>query len=510
MGVDEAKRSGWRVTSTLNADFKVCPTYPRTLCIPAAASDDLLRTAALFRSRGRLPVLCWRCGKTGRTITRSSQPLVGFRLNRCPEDEQLVAMIRRASGARTMYIFDCRPKFNAVANAAMSGGFESAAYYDRCKVVFCGIPNLHTMRDSLERLQQLAVRARDDPKPYGDANYLSSLESTQWLDHIRSLLILAVQIADVLTPGSEEAASVLVHCSDGWDRTAQLCSLAQVLLDPYYRTLTGFITLIEKDWLAMGHKFGDRAGNHIGGPVGPAGSTDQTAPIFLQFVCCVRQVMEQFPSCFEFNEAFLFWLLEHHVSALYGTFLGNSEKERVEADVAGRTFSLWDKLAEGPREFLNVWYDRRESPGPLRPDPSLDKLAVWATVPRSQAETRMRLLMQERQVELLQRLHRYKAANAQLRRRRTDTGPGRLDESTEDGLGAGVVLVPRAEDRPLSPDGPAGVAPAGGREEPAAPAAVISARRCDLRPSWPTESRCGVPLKVGLAETKLIEDYFST
>lgn len=29
-----------------------------------------------------------------------------------------------------------------------------------------------------------------------------------------------------------------------------------------------------------------------------------------------------------------------------------------------RTFSLWDKLAEGPREFLNVWYDRRESPGP--------------------------------------------------------------------------------------------------------------------------------------------------
>lgn len=53
---------------------------------------------------------------------RSSQPLVGFRLNRCPEDEQLVAMIRRASGARTVYIFDCRPKFNAVANAAMSGG----------------------------------------------------------------------------------------------------------------------------------------------------------------------------------------------------------------------------------------------------------------------------------------------------------------------------------------------------------------------------------------------------
>ncbi|CAF4447663.1 unnamed protein product, partial [Adineta steineri] len=30
--------------------------------------------------------------------------------------------------------------------------------------------------------------------------------------------------------------SVLVHCSDGWDRTAQLTSLSMLMLDPYYRT----------------------------------------------------------------------------------------------------------------------------------------------------------------------------------------------------------------------------------------------------------------------------------
>jgi protein-tyrosine phosphatase len=40
--------------------------------------------------------------------------------------------------------------------------------------------------------------------------------------------------------------SVLVHCSDGWDRTAQLTSLAQLLIDPHYRTLSGFRTLVEK------------------------------------------------------------------------------------------------------------------------------------------------------------------------------------------------------------------------------------------------------------------------
>lgn len=35
--------------------------------------------------------------------------------------------------------------------------------------------------------------------------------------------------------------SVLVHCSDGWDRTAQVCSVASLLLDPYYRTMKGFM-----------------------------------------------------------------------------------------------------------------------------------------------------------------------------------------------------------------------------------------------------------------------------
>lgn len=50
----------------------------------------------------------------------------------------------------------------------------------------------------------------------------------------------------------------LIHTSSnslshGWDRTAQLSSLAQVIMDPHYRTIRGFEQLIEKEWVSFGH-----------------------------------------------------------------------------------------------------------------------------------------------------------------------------------------------------------------------------------------------------------------
>lgn len=41
----------------------------------------------------------------------------------------------------------------------------------------------------------------------------------------------------VVTAIEEEGRPVMVHCSDGWDRTPQIVALAEILLDPYYRSL---------------------------------------------------------------------------------------------------------------------------------------------------------------------------------------------------------------------------------------------------------------------------------
>lgn len=67
-------------------------------------------------------------------------------------------------------------------------------------------------------------------------SFLSGLESSGWLKHIKSILDTSQFIAEALVEG----ISVVVHCSDGWDRTAQVCSLASILLDPFYRTVSGY------------------------------------------------------------------------------------------------------------------------------------------------------------------------------------------------------------------------------------------------------------------------------
>ena len=68
----------------------------------------------------------------------------------------------------------------------------------------------------------------------------------------------------------------------------------------YFMFMQGFRVLVEREWLEFGHKFADRCG------IGQCSEdTNERCPVFLQFLDCVHQLLNQFPLAFQFNEAYL-------------------------------------------------------------------------------------------------------------------------------------------------------------------------------------------------------------
>ncbi|XP_025132344.2 myotubularin-related protein 1 isoform X1 [Bubalus bubalis] len=365
--VSEYKRQGlpnesWKM-SKVNSNYELCDTYPAIIVVPTSVKDDDLSKVAAFRAKGRIPVLSWIHPESQATITRCSQPLVGPNDKRCKEDEKYLQTIMDANAqAHKLIIFDARQNSVADTNKAKGGGYESESAYPNAELMFLEIHNIHVMRESLRKLKEIAYPAIDE------ARWLSNVDGTHWLEYIRMLLAGAVRIADKVESGK---TSVVVHCSDGWDRTAQLTSLAMLMLDSYYRTIKGFEALIEKEWISFGHRFALRVGH------GNDNHADaDRSPIFLQFIDCVWQMTRQFPSAFEFNEFFLITILDHLYSCLFGTFLCNCEQQRLKEDVSTKTVSLWSYINSQLDEFSNPFFVNYEN-HVLYPVASLSHLELW-------------------------------------------------------------------------------------------------------------------------------------
>ncbi|KNA10347.1 hypothetical protein SOVF_145190 [Spinacia oleracea] len=424
----------WRISS-INSNYTLCATYPFALIFPKSITDEEVLQASTFRARCRLPVISWCHPVTGAVLARSSQPLVGLMMNmRSNADEKLVAALctqfaSLKEGRRKLYIADARPRKNALANGAMGGGSESAANYFQSEIVFFGIDNIHAMRDSLSRLREyldtygttssdgMSSYLRHGGSTWGGGNLssmstsVSSLGDSGWLIHVQGVLAGAAWIAARI---AKESASVLVHCSDGWDRTTQLVSLASLLLDPYYRTIKGFQALVEKDWLAFGHPFSDRiglptlsgsgnmplelstTGSFHSSPIRqqpapltqPSGSSHTQSshsysPILLQWVDCVSQLLRMYPFAFEFSSAFLVDFLDSVLSCRFGNFLCNSEREVLQSRVSDACGCLWSYLADlrscdgQSHVHYNLFYDPIKHDGPLLPPAAALAPTIW-------------------------------------------------------------------------------------------------------------------------------------
>jgi len=128
--------------------------------------------------------------------------------------------------------------------------------------------------------------------------------------------------------------------------------------------------LIEKDWASFGHKFLDRLGLNIN----KKGKNDK-APIFLQWLDCVYQLIRQFPFAFEFNEELLIALADAMYDCRFGTFINNCEKEKKL--IMDKTVPIWYWVNSETVKpyFINSLYIRCEDV--LIPSSNTRSIKLW-------------------------------------------------------------------------------------------------------------------------------------
>ena len=367
-GVTEDNNLGLRFCDA-NKNFSLCETYPEFLIAPKNITDQQLRQASQYRTKGRLPIMAYYYmgniddnSNYVPTIWRSAQNKGGIMGSKKNDDDiNLIKSIKDMS--KNLFIYDCRPKLNAMANRLNGGGYENMDHYDNVDLTFCEIDNIHKARNSLNGMYSLCL----SDKINDNNKFWASIDNTGWLTFIYLLLRNAYEISQLL----QDNNSVLIHCSDGWDRTSQLSALTQILLDPFYRTINGFAVLIEKDWLSFGHQFALR-----NGLIKKGGGDDQASPIFLQFLDAVHQLLLQNPNSFEFNENFLLFLAKNYSLNLYGTFMFNNDKHRKNKKAKEKTVSVWTEIYKNYEPYLNIYYSPN-SVKILKPNFAYYNIKIW-------------------------------------------------------------------------------------------------------------------------------------
>ena len=358
----------------INKNFKNISTYPQDLVEPKSLSDDVILKASKYRTKGRVPTLSYYFdnkinGINSNTISgiwRSSQFKSGLLGSKSDDDIQLIKTIK--SLGNNFIIHDARPYINAASNKAKGGGFEDVEQYGNdAKLIFCNIENIHKAREAIEKTEEICT----DEKIMTNKSFWSQFESTGWLDFIMITLKITNEIAKLVSEGN----NVLIHCSDGWDRTPQLVATSQVLLDPYYRTFMGFAVLVEKDWLSFGHQFAKRSGMT---PKKNEGESERS-PIFLQFLDIIYQLMIQFPTEFEFNVDYLLFIAKHYNVNLFGTFMFNNEEERVKNNARETTPSVWTYLLNNKDKYVNPLYSINNCKKIITPNYAYYSYKLWTS-----------------------------------------------------------------------------------------------------------------------------------
>ncbi|XP_017061620.1 myotubularin-related protein 10-B [Drosophila ficusphila] len=192
------------------------------------------------------------------------------------------------------------------------------------------LPSIQDVLRSYQKLRRLCTPETPEKFMLQDDKYLGLLEKTNWLFYVSLCLRYASEAAATLRGG----VTCVLQESNGRDLCCVISSLTQILLDPHFRTIDGFQSLVQKEWVALEHPFQRRLGHVY--PALPAGGNaelqeSEQSPVFLLFLDCVWQLLQQFTDEFEFTQTYLTTLWDACFMPIFDTFQFDTQAQRVKA-----------------------------------------------------------------------------------------------------------------------------------------------------------------------------------
>ncbi|XP_046350868.2 myotubularin-related protein 10-B-like isoform X2 [Haliotis rufescens] len=297
----------WRVAD-MNTEYCNAPSMPEYFVVPVyLLNTDLVKSAVIYNDY-RLPTWCYT-HKNSSCLVRMSHV--------APESiskeghEKIISAIKQACDLT-----------------------DEPKRVDLSRLC----PSLRDLQLSYEKLKECCMT--DSVKEFlsTDLAWYSNLDNTQWLQAVCKCLQITFSIVVSI---HKDQQTIIIAEETGCDFSCIVASLVQMCLDPHCRTQVGFQSLIQKEWVAMGHPFQKRHG------LTQENETER-APIFLLFLDCCWQLLQQYPSSFAFTETYLTTIWDCVHLGLCDTFLFNNCHQRRKFMMEGRRMahihlpSVWD------------------------------------------------------------------------------------------------------------------------------------------------------------------------
>ncbi|KAK4015020.1 hypothetical protein OUZ56_027535 [Daphnia magna] len=280
---------GWRVCSA-NENYQLSASLPQGFVVPRSLSDNQILKASKHFMGNRPPVWCW--GHINKCVIVRMAVLHNFITDTQQESIMLEHVRKSHPNLREPLILELDKSMPTLAEIHASW----------CK-----------LRDSsccpLDNIQKFWEQ---------DSRSLSLLNGSRWPHHVMICLRMANRVVEAV---SQHQVSVVLQESESRDLSAVISSLAQLIMDPHFRTINGFQSLVQKEWVTLGHAFTKRFGRI-------SEYENQQSPLFQLFLDCVWQMQHQFPMSFEFSETYLTSLWDSLHNTVFDTFSFDSDRIR--------------------------------------------------------------------------------------------------------------------------------------------------------------------------------------